>query len=184
LTGSRNGKWLPAAAGSVGLILLAAGLLPGGLELRVRPLAAGKQPLLVLPMKPGERFTLHYYHSVENAPIWEEHSLDEAGNLYIEEERYVTFGAGMGKMPGVGTLVRRGPYEVIEDMHMPTGDFVLRVGSPGVDHTILWRGTRTNLSARVPHEAVQFTARPVSLLYRLWRRAVPHPATPAARSDR
>jgi len=183
LTGRRIGNWLPAAAGSVGLILLAVGLLPGGLELRVQPLAAGEPPLLVLPMKPGERFTLHYYHSVENAPIWEEHSLDEHGALYIEEERYVKFGAGMGKMPGVGKMVRRGPYEVIEDMHMPTGDFVLRVGSPGVDHTILWRGTRTNLSARAAHRAVQFSARTVSLLYRIWRLWMPHPATPVARSD-
>ena len=91
-------------------------------------------------MAPGERFTIHYYHSVENAPIWEEHSLDAEGRIYIEEERYLKYGAGMGKMPGVGRMVRRGPYEVIEDMHMPTGDFILRVGSPGVDHTVIWRG--------------------------------------------
>jgi len=65
-------------------------------------------------------------------------------------------------------MVKRGEYEVIEDMHMPTGNFVLRVGSPGVDHT----------SAVAPHVAVRFAARPVSLLYGLWRRLVPHPATP------
>ena len=138
----------------------------------------GADPLLVLPLEPGERFTVHYYHSVENAPIWEEHSLDRQGNIYIEEERYLKFGAGMGRMPGVGRMVRRGPYEAIEDMHMPTGDFVLRVGSPGVDHTIIWRGLGKNLSAVVPHEAVQFSARPVSWLYRLWRKVFPHSATP------
>lgn len=170
-------------AGPVFLMLLAAGLLPGGLELQVYPVEAERRPLLVLPMQPGERFTLHYYHSVENAPIWEVHSLDDQGTIYIEEERYLKFGAGMGKMPGVGIMVRRGPYEVIENMHMPTGDFVLRVGSPGVDHTVLWRGTQTNLSAQVPHRAVQFSARPVSRLYRLWRDWMPHPATPVARSD-
>jgi hypothetical protein len=124
------------------LLLLLAGSLarPGGLELRIAPVRE-KVPLLVLPLDPGERFTIHYYHSVENAPIWETHSLDPSGRIYIEEERYLKFGAGMGKMPGVGRMVRRGPYEVIEDMHMPTGDFVLRIGSPGVDHTIVWRGT-------------------------------------------
>ncbi|MGD8366066.1 MAG: DUF1850 domain-containing protein [Desulfobacterales bacterium] len=159
----------------------AANLLPGGLELRVTPVKGGA-PLLVLPMQPGERFTLHYYHSVENAPIWEEHSLDESGRIYIEEERYLKFGAGMGKMPGVGRMVRRGPYEAIEDMHWPTGDFVLRVGSPGVDHTVIWRGTRTNLSAMAPHEAVRFSARRVSWLYRLWRSLFPHPATPDTRN--
>jgi hypothetical protein len=75
-------------------------------------------------------------------------------------------------------MVMKGPYEAIVDMHMPTGNFVLRVGSPGVDHTIIWRGTRTNLSRIAPHQAVRFQARPVSLLYRLWRRLVPHPAAP------
>jgi hypothetical protein len=129
----------------------------------------GQAPLLVLPLEPGEPFTIHYYHSVENAPIWETHSLDPSGRIFIEEERYLKFGAGMGKMPGVGRMVRRGPYEVIEDMHMPTGDFVLRIGSPGVDHKVVWRGTRTNLSALAPHVAVQFSATPVSWLYRGWR---------------
>ncbi len=172
--------YLPAA-GLALLGLLIAGLLPGGLELRITPVKGG-DPLLVLPLQAEERFTLHYYHSVENAPIWEEHSLDDRGRIYVEEERYLKFGAGMGKMPGVGRMVRRGPYEVIEDMHRPTGNFVLRIGSPGVDHTIIWRHTHTNLSEMAPHTAVRFAARPVSLLYRLWRNLVPHPATPAERS--
>ena len=137
-------------------------------------------PLLVLPLQPGERFTIHYYHSVENAPIWEEHSLDEKGRIYIEEERYLKFGAGMGRMPGVGRMVRRGPYEVIENMHMPTGNFILRVGSLGVDHTVIWRDTRSNLSAVAPHVAVRFSARPVSILYRMWRQLYPDSATPKA----
>ena len=167
------------ASGLFLLVLIAAGMAPGGLELRIDPVNGGT-PLMVLPMAPGERFTLHYYHSVENAPIWEEHSLDEEGVIYIEEERYLKFGAGMGRMPGVGRMVQRGPYEVIEDMHMPTGNFILRVGSPGVDHTIIWRGSRTNLSNLVPHAAVRFSARPVSLLYRVWRGIKPHPKTPVS----
>ena len=169
------------AAGLALLSIMVAAILPGGLELKVSPVKGGN-PMLVLPLQPGERFTLHYYHSVENAPIWEEHSLDKGGRIYIEEERYLKFGAGMGRMPGVGRMVRRGPYEVIEEMHLPTGNFVLRIGSPGVDHTVIWRGTHTNLSDMAPHTAVRFAARPVSLLYRLWRSIVPHPATPAERS--
>jgi hypothetical protein len=152
-------------------------LAPGGLELQVVPVKGGP-PLLILPMQPGERFTLHYYHSVENAPIWEEHGLDERGRIYVEEERYLKFGAGMGRMPGVGRMVRRGPYEVIEDMHRATGNFILRVGSPGVDHTVVWRGHRINLTAVAAHEAVRFSARPVSFLHSLWRRLFPSAATP------
>ena len=177
--GFNRGRRLPVllVAGIVLSLIVALALTPAGLELQVVAVKSG-QPLLVLPMKPGERFTLHYYHSVENAPIWEVHSLDDQGRIYIEEERYLKFGAGMGKMPGVGRMVRRGPYEVIENMHMPTGDFVLRIGSPGVDHTILWRDHSVNLSAVAPHVAVEFSARPVSRLYMYWRQLFPHPATP------
>ena len=179
----KTGRLPFLAAAGFGLALLVVGVVaPGGLELQVVPVKSGP-PLLVLPLEPGERFTLHYYHSVENAPIWEEHSLDEQGRIYIEEERYLKFGAGMGRLPGVGRMVQRGPHEVIEDMHMPTGDFVLRIGSRGVDHTIIWRGTATNLSAVAPHQAVRFSARPVGLLYGWWRRFLPHPATPVLRSD-
>ena len=175
---NRPVRWVVAsAAGLLSLLLIAAGLLPGGLELRVTPVK-GESPLLVLPLEAGERFTLHYYHSVENAPIWEVHSLDKTGRIFIEEERYLKFGAGMGRMPGVGRMVKRGPYEVIEDMHMPTGNFILRIGSPGVNHTVIWRDTSSNLSAVAPHVAVQFTAQPVSLLHRQLRRLFPNSATP------
>ena len=174
---NQHAQRLFLAAGLVIAILIIAGVLPGGLELRVVPVN-GNAPLLVIPMQAGERFTLHYYHSVEDAPIWEVHSLDEQGRIYIEEERYLKFGAGMGKMPGVGRMVHRGGFEIIEDMHWPTGDFILRIGSPGVDHTILWRNTITNLSAIAPHIAVQFSARPVSRLYQFWRFVFPHSGTP------
>jgi hypothetical protein len=168
---------IPAAACLLILSLIVASLTPGGLELTITPVKGGP-PLMVLPLQPGERFTIHYYHSVENAPIWEEHSLDKEGRIYIEEERYLKFGAGMGRMPGVGRMVHREPFEVIEDMHMPTGDFILRIGNPGVDHTVIWRNTRTNLSAVAAHTAVQFSARPVNLLYRLQHQLYPDPATP------
>jgi len=152
----------------LGLVLLTAGLIPGGLELKVTLIKENKT-ILTLPLKSGERFTIHYYHSVENAPIWEEHSMDEKGNIYIEEERYEKFGAGMGKMPGVGQIVKRGIYETIENMHMPVGNFILRVGSPGVDHTIIWRNKRYNLSNTIAHKPVKFSGKPVSILHQILR---------------
>lgn len=176
-TKNRLTRLVLGGSAALALILLTLSVLPGGLELQVTPVLGGPS-LLVLPLKPGERFTVHYCHSVENAPIWEEHSVDAEGRIYIEEERYLKFGAGMGKMPGVGRMVMRGPYEAITDMHMPTGDFVLRVGGIGVDHTVLWRGAAANLSKLAAHQAVRFSARPVSLLHRLWRGLRPDPATP------
>jgi hypothetical protein len=179
----RDGRvLLPAVPAFFLFLLLAVGLMPGGLELTVVPVTGG-EPLVVLPLDPGEMFAIRYYHSVENAPIWEEHSVDREGRIYIEEERYLKFGAGMGRMPGVGRMVMRGPCEAIVDMHQPTGDFVLRIGSPGVDHTIIWRGREKNLSAVASHVAVRFSARPVPRLWRWWRELFPHPATPTANHD-
>lgn len=166
---TRRTIWILITCGvlaTAGLVI--AGTLPGGLLLTVTPVKGGR-PLVAFWLAPGELFTIRYNHSVEDAPIWETHSVDAQGRIYIEEERYLKFGAGMGKMPGIGRMVQRGPYEVIEDMHMPTGNFVLRIGSPGVDHTLIWRGRQVNLSAVAPHVAVQFAARPVSWLQRAWR---------------
>ena len=172
-------RWVSLACGLVAVAgLCIAGTLPGGLLLCVTPVKGG-QPLARLWLAAGEKFTIRYNHSVEDAPIWETHSLDSRGRIYIEEERYLKFGAGMGKMPGVGHMVQIGPYEAIEDMHMPTGNFILRIGSPGVDHTLIWRGHQINLSAVAPHVAVQFAAHPVSWLHRAWHRIF----TPSDRGD-
>jgi len=149
-------------------VLLTAWLTPGGLELHIS-LVKEKELVLTLPLKPEERFTIHYYHSVENAPIWEVHSMDKKGTIFIEEERYEKFGAGMGKMPGVGRMVKQGIYEAIIDMHMPIGDFILRVGSPGVDHTLIWRDRQFNFSDTMAHKAILFSGKPRSMLYKIWR---------------
>lgn len=177
MTLNRPVRWtLLVALGPVVALIL--GLLPGGVELSIVAPRTG-ETLLVAPLEPGERWTLHYIHSVELAPIWEEHSLDAEGAIYVEEERYLKFGAGMGRIPGRGRLARRGKYEVIEDMHTPTGEFILRVGTRGiVDHTIWWRGTKTNLSEAAAHQPVRFRGRQVSLLNKFFRTLFPHPKTP------
>ncbi len=151
----------------VAALFLTGFYLSGGLLLRVVPVH-GTIPLAEIWLAPGDTFTIRYFHSVENAPIWETHSVDANGRIFIEEERYLKFGAGMGKMPGVGRMAQRGPFEVIEQMHMPTGDFILRIGSPGVDHTLIQGGNQLNLSALAPHTAVRFSAQPASMLYRIW----------------
>jgi hypothetical protein len=153
-------------SGLVLLLMAAARLVPARVALHVT-LAGQDTPVLVLPMAPEERFTLHYYHSVENTPIWEVHSMDAAGTIFIEEERYEKFGAGMGKMPGVGRMVKQGNQEAIVDMHMRVGTFVLRVGSPGVDHTLIWRDRRFNLSEKFSHQRVRFSGHPLKLYHKI-----------------
>ncbi len=156
--------------GVAGLVLLA-GLTPGNPELVINSLQNDRVHL-VLPLAPDERFTLRYRHSVNQTLVWEEHSLDRAGKIYIEEERFELLGAGMGHWPGHGRLVARGPHQVIEQIHAPTGNFRLRVGSPGVDHTIIWRGASVNLTELAAGEVLQVTGRPVRRFENLWRRLV------------
>jgi hypothetical protein len=150
---------------------------PSSLELRVEPVTGGA-PLLVVPLDDGEGFTLHYIHSVDREPIWEVHSVDSTGQIFIEEERFVMVGAGMGDLPGRGRWTGSGGLQSIKDMHYPIGEFVLRIGSPGVDHTILWRDTRINLTTMAAGTAVLVSAHPVKRYYSIWRRMVPHAATP------
>jgi hypothetical protein len=71
-------------------------------------------------------------------------------------------------------MVQRGKFEVIEGMHWPVGRMILRVGSPSVAHTVIWRGKRFNLSARAAGTALRFQGRPVGLL-RLWWDKLRHP---------
>lgn len=152
-------------------------LAPDGTELRIEPVTGGP-PLLVAPLEVGEEFTLNYVHSVDRKPIWEVHSVDADGRIFVEEERFIMVGAGMGDLPGRGRWTGDGKTQALKGMHYEIGGFVLRVGSPGVDHTIIWRDTRTNLSAQAAGRAVSVYARPTSRLHRAWRRLSPHPATP------
>ncbi len=168
-----------AAAGLFAGTLVAGSALPGGVELTAIPVKGGP-PLWVVYLDPGDHFTLRYVHSVDEAPIWEEHSVDRWGRIYVEEERFVMVGAGMGDLPGRGRWTGGGGIQAIQDMHYPVGEFVLRVGSPSVDHTLVWQDTEYHLSQHVPGEAVRVSARPVSRLTRWWRRWFPHPATPAS----
>lgn len=161
------------------LALAVLALLPGGLELRVIPVKGG-DPLLAVPLNGKAGFTLHYFHSVNHKPIWEVHSVDREGNIFIDEERFISFNAGMGHWQGHGRHVIKDGMQVIEGIHQPVGRMVLRVGSPGVDHSIIWPGGSINLSALVPGQAVEISARPISLLRSLWRSLFPFKASPLA----
>jgi len=142
---------------------------PVAWDLVIRP-PGSERPLLLVPLESEERFTLKYIHSVDQSPVWEEHSVDRTGTIFIEEERFLTLGAGLGHWEGHGRLTRRGPLQVIEDIHAPIGGFLLRIGSPQVGHTLLWRERRWNLSAMAAGQVVEVFTRPVSRLSSWGRR--------------
>jgi hypothetical protein len=167
------------ALAGLALIFAVLAFLPGGLELRATPVKGGA-PLLAVPLNKKLGFTLHYFHSVNHKPIWEVHSLDQEGNIFIEEERFVSFNAGMGHWQGHGRHTQKDGLQVLEGIHQPVRRMILRIGSPGVDHTIIWTDGSLNLSQIAPGRAVEISARPISLLRSLWLKLFPVIASPMA----
>jgi len=158
--------FLICAAGLIFFGFLISSRIPGGLELR---LASVKDRRIDLryPLQPGERFTIQYVHSVSRMPVWDVLYADGAGCLYIEETRFVSFNAGMDHWPGHGVYGKRGDYQVLENIHKPLCSFILRVGNPGADHTLMWRGRSTNLSALAAGIALEVKAQKISQFHRL-----------------
>lgn len=104
-------------------------------------------PVLLLPLRPGETFTIRFIHSIDGLPVEDTYRLGPTG-LVQTQTRLLSFGAGMGHIEGDGTAEWDGPWTVITGMARPIGTLRLRVGSPAVDHTLLWRDFSWRLSPR------------------------------------
>ncbi len=115
--------------------------------LTLRDFSSGRL-LLSFPLRADETFTIRYIHSVDHTPVFEVFEVDPSGRLAIRSTYFQMFGAGMGHWPGRGRVDFDGKWTWIRDIHAPLGRFILRVGSPGVDHTILYRNRSINLSSR------------------------------------
>jgi hypothetical protein len=102
--------------------------------------------LLEIPLLYNQTFTIRYIHSVDHAPVFETFRVVQGKGLFLEETYFRMFGAGMGHWQGHGTLVQEGRWIRIRDIHQLLGSFLLRVGSPGVDHTVVLNEREWNLS--------------------------------------
>ena len=154
-----------AGLGMIGLLI--GSLAPGGLELRLSSVK-GDGIDLRFALQPDERFVLQYFHSVNHMPVWDVLYADREGCLYLEETRFMSFSAGMDHWPGHGAYANRGDYQVLESIHKPLGPFILRVGNPGADHIITWRGRSTNLSELAPGLALEVKTERISLLQKFF----------------
>jgi len=103
----------------------------------------------------GDTFTLRYIHSVDHAPVFEVFRAVRGKGLVLVETYFQMFGAGMGHWEGHGKIVQDGRWIKIKDINQPLGCFLLRVGTPGVDHTILYHGEEWNLSEKAAGRLVE-----------------------------
>ena len=103
-------------------------------------------PLLEIPIRYHRPFTIRYIHSVDISPVYEVFQADRERGIVLTDTYFRMFGAGMGHWEGHGTLMQDGKWTRITEMDYPLGRFLLRVGQPGVDHTLLIGYREFNLS--------------------------------------
>jgi hypothetical protein len=137
------------------LVLLVAGVT--GIAMRqptliVRDSETGKR-LYLGKISPGEKFELHYIHSVEHLPVQDLFVYKKEG-LVLEQTRCINFGAGLG-YAGQGVLREEGKWSVIDKMNRKVGVLPLRVGTIA-DHTIVCRGTRYRLAEYFPTKSLVY----------------------------
>ncbi|MBN2420511.1 MAG: DUF1850 domain-containing protein [Deltaproteobacteria bacterium] len=99
-----------------------------------------------MPLSHGQTFSLRYIHSVDHAPVFEVFSVEKDKGIVLNETYFRMFGAGMGHWDGHGTVVQEGKWIKIQEINYTLGKFLLRIGSIGVDHTIIIGQNEWNLS--------------------------------------
>ena len=150
----------------------------GSLLLAVTALAAGPDPqpgpdrvidvrrwddgttVARIPLPDDGAWMLSWRHSVTGILV-RDYFRFERGRMVLEASHMPAFDAGLGHVPGRGTLESdgRGGYWVRDiDEPVPERGFLLRVGDPGVNDHTLHAGDRTlDLSALAARERVVVT---------------------------
>lgn len=105
--------------------------------------------VLALPVAMDERIGLRFIHSVDGLPVEDWYEVRPEGLVQVET-RFLSFGTGMGHIPGQGRAVEDGVWLRVIGLERPIGTLHLRVGDPEVDHRLLYRQTEIRLS---PHWA-------------------------------
>ncbi len=105
-----------------------------------------RSPVVKIPLSWGEKFKICYMHSVDIKPVCEVFSLKKEHGVFLEEMYFIMFGAGMGHWEGHGHVVGDGNWTWIKKIEKPLGNFLLRVGSRGVDHKLLTGRREVNLT--------------------------------------
>ena len=133
----------------------AATVRPGGEAALVVCDYSNKDIILKTPLNYGETFAIRYIHSVDHSPVFEVFTAKKGEGLVLKETYFRMFGAGMGHWEGHGKIVQEGQWIKIKDIDHTLGSFVLRVGSPGVAHTILMGEKAWNLSQQAAGRRVE-----------------------------
>lgn len=110
-------------------------------EAQLAVLDAAGETLAKIPLESGMRWCLGWNHSVKKFPVLDCYRYHQ-GRMVLERSHQPDFAAGLGHSPGRGEQVSdgQGGYWIENiDEPVPNDRYVLRVGSPAVDHRLLWQ---------------------------------------------
>jgi len=120
----------------------------------IEDIKAGRE-ILTIPLVWRERFEICYTHSVDRKPVCEVFSLQRGKGIVLHETYFKMFGAGMGHWEGHGYVIGEGKWIKIKAIDKPIGNFLLRIGSRGVDHTLFASGQTINLTKKAEGRLVE-----------------------------
>jgi hypothetical protein len=147
------------------LCLILPGLAMPGLTLsdplRAEPailqiLDSDDRTLAEFSVTPGERWCLHWNHSVAGFEVRDCY-VHRDGRMVLERSHQPDFAAGLGHIPGRGRQISDGTggYRIEDiDEPVPGNRLVLRVGSKAVDHRLVFKNTELSLSRLHARERV------------------------------
>ncbi|MEX0730916.1 MAG: DUF1850 domain-containing protein [Aquisalimonadaceae bacterium] len=136
------------------LLLLLAGIAPAqpassAETAMVEVLSASEDVLMAFSVQPGGRWCLAWNHSVTGIRVLDCYQYDD-GRMVLERSHQPDFAAGLGHVAGRGIQRSDGSGGYwIEQINepVPGNRYLLRVGSPAVNHRILRGASEASLSA-------------------------------------
>lgn len=122
---------------------------------------ADQRRLVSMPMVIGQTWCVVWNHSVAGFPVHDCYR-NRDGRMVLERSHQPDFAAGLGHVQGRGRPVSDGAGGYwIEDIDepVPGNRYLLRVGSPEVNHRLVSGGTRVSLSELAAGERVLISLR-------------------------
>jgi len=113
-------------------------------------------PLIRIPVRQGDIFSLYYIHSVDISPVYEVFAVDVKKGIVLMQSCMKMFGAGFDPWQAHGKVIEEGGWLKMKGLRVPLGSFLLRVGALTVDHTLKIKGMTFYLSRMMPEKRVWF----------------------------
>lgn len=115
----------------------------------------GGEKLQAIPLTWLDHFEICYIHSVDQQPVCEVFKVKFGKGIVLHETYFRMFGAGMGHWEGHGYVASEAGWIKIKEINKAIGNFLLRIGSRGVDHVLSVKGKRFNLTEQAEGKLVE-----------------------------